>query len=444
MAIGLTGEWLSEDVFSQSTYDVEMERIFGRCWLFVGHTSMVPKKHDFFTHYMGETSVVVTRDKSERIRVFLNKCRHRGNMVCTYDRGNAATFACSYHGWTYGSDGTLTGVPHRADAYGSVLKVDELGLIEVRSSTFGGLIFASFDADGPSLDDYLGDAKWYLETFLCQEDMGGLEVLPGPQRYRMPANWKLLAENFAGDHYHFLVAHAGVGAALKRERDDRVALSFDAVKNKPLDFSVAANYRNGPAHGFLELRYGDGPYELDVAQAKTLGPDALGWVVERKRRLDERLAAYKAKPYSFHVGNVFPNFSLVGVGSALYGNGLIVQHPRAANETEAWMWCAVERSAPESVKQRQRFVLMQRQAAAGMVAPDDHENFERIADVLNTAASRKFPLHYGMGLEKDDGDDCAGQVDGGEQWPGRIVEPYSEAVQRDFYRYWSELMASYA
>jgi phenylpropionate dioxygenase-like ring-hydroxylating dioxygenase large terminal subunit len=438
--IGRPGEWLAAEAFSQATYDAEMDLVFGRCWLFVGHSSMLRMKHDFFTQYMGETSVVVIRDAADRIRVFLNKCRHRGNMICTYDRGNAGTFTCSYHGWTYGSDGTLTGVPHRAEAYGDGLNVADLGLIEVRSATFGGLIFATFDPDAQTLDDYLGDAKWYLETFLCQEDLGGLEVVPGAQRYRMPANWKLLAENFAGDHYHFLVAHAGVGAALKRERDDRIALSFDAVKKKPVDFSVAANYRRGPAHGFLELRYGEGPYELDLAQAEALGSDAVEWVRERKHRTDARLAAYKAKPYGFHVGNLFPNFSLIGVGSALYGNGLILQHPRAANETEVWMWCAVDKNAPESVKRRQRFVLMQRQAAAGLVAPDDHENFERIADVLGAPGSRNIPLHYGMGIEHDEGDGPSERVDGAEAWPGRMVEPYSELIQRDFYRYWSSLM----
>ena len=84
------------------------------------------------------------------------------------------------------------------------------------------------------------------------------------------------------------------------------------------------------------------------------------------------------------------------MGSAFYGKGLILHHPRGANRTEAWVWCAIERNAPEVVKKQQRFVLMQRQAAAGMVAPDDHEIFERISETIDSGLARHVPFHYEM------------------------------------------------
>lgn len=431
---------LGQDVFSPAAYALELDRVFGRCWLFVGHVSMVPKPHDFFTNFMGESNVIVQRDAQSKVRVFLNKCRHRANMVCPFDRGTARSFTCSYHGWTY-KDGALTGIPHLKDAYLGELDASDLGLIEVpRVATIGGLIFANWDAHAVSLDDYLGDVKWYLESFLCRDEIGGLEVLPGAHRYVMPANWKLLAENFAGDHYHFGITHAGVAHALNQERDGRIALTAEAVKGKNLEFAVAAGYRAGPAHGLLQLQYGEGPYLLDLEHARKLGPEAVEWVTERQRQHEESLKTYRAKPYSFHVGNIFPNFSLIGVGTALYGKGLICHHPRGATKTETWMWCAVEKNAPQVVKDRQRFVLMQRQAAAGLVAPDDHENFERISDVINTRESRMSPLHYGMAIAHDEEDARPRDLDGAEQWPGHIVRNYSEVMQRDFYRYWRELM----
>jgi phenylpropionate dioxygenase-like ring-hydroxylating dioxygenase large terminal subunit len=431
---------LSPGVFAPELYALEMDRVFGRCWLFVGHESMIPKPHDFFTHFMGESSIIVQRDAEGKIRIYLNKCRHRANIVCPFDRGTARSFTCSYHGWTY-KDGSLTGIPHKKDAYRDEFDGTGWGLIEVpRVATIGGLIFGNWDKDAMSLDDYLGDAKWYLENFLCREDIGGLEVLPGPHRYVMPANWKLLAENFAGDHYHFGITHAGVAHALKQEGDSRIALTADAVKGKNYEFAVAAGYRKGPAHGLLQLQYGEGPYLLDLEHARRLGPEAAEWIIERWRRLEERLKDYKAKPYSFHVGNIFPNFSLIGVATGLYGKGLICHHPKGAAQTEIWMWCAVEKNAPQVVKDRQRFVLMQRQAAAGLVAPDDHENFERISDIIYTRESQMSPLHYAMAINHDEEDARPPEIVGAEQWPGHIVSNYSEVMQRDFYRYWYSLM----
>ena len=105
------------------------------------------------------------------------------------------------------------------------------------------------------------------------------------------------------------------------------------------------------------------------------------------------------------------------------------------------MWCAVEKSAPTSVKNRARFVLMQRQAAAGMVAPDDHAIFERITEVLDTPESRRAPLNYRMGIDRKGDDHRPAELKGlAPDWPGYVAPIYTEACQRDFYRYWAELM----
>src|SRR5712692_3830094 len=196
--------------FDEEIYRQEQERVFGRAWLVVGHEDMIRKPGDYVTNYMGEVPIIVLRDGQGTIRVLVNRCAHRGNQVCLFDRGNARAFTCSYHGWTYGLDGRLLSVPMERELYRGELNKEGWGLEEVpRVANFKGLLFASFDAGAPSLEAWLGeDGCWWLQTVVLVDHLGGLEALPGWPRYRSPGNWKLLAENFIGDDYHVMTSHA--------------------------------------------------------------------------------------------------------------------------------------------------------------------------------------------------------------------------------------------
>jgi phenylpropionate dioxygenase-like ring-hydroxylating dioxygenase large terminal subunit len=139
-------------IFSeQAIYDEEMEKIFGRAWLMIGHESLVPAADDFFHTYMGEDPVILTRDGQGRLHALLNMCRHRGNRVVRCDDGNARHFMCTYHGWTYRNDGSLEYVPGESEAYYDALDKSSLGLIEARVETYAGIVFATWDKDAPSL-----------------------------------------------------------------------------------------------------------------------------------------------------------------------------------------------------------------------------------------------------------------------------------------------------
>ncbi|HLQ34025.1 MAG TPA: Rieske 2Fe-2S domain-containing protein, partial [Chloroflexota bacterium] len=154
---------VSARIFSDpDVYELEIERLFPRTWLFVAHESEIPNSGDFVTRHMGADPVIVSRDAEGKLHVLLNVCRHRGRKVCTEDTGSTTHFRCGYHGWTYSSAGQLTGLPF-ADAYQGRLDKAQLGLCEAPAiETYHGLIFASWQPR-TSLQEFLGPMAWVLD-----------------------------------------------------------------------------------------------------------------------------------------------------------------------------------------------------------------------------------------------------------------------------------------
>src|SRR5699024_1719289 len=222
-------------IFSdEEIFKKEIENIFSKAWLFVGHESLIPNPDDYFVSKMGTDSVILTRNRQGQIHVFLNSCTHRGMKLCRYDQGNNRTFTCPYHGWSFSTDGELVerpgdlmGVPGHASHYKGELDKKEWGLKRVaKVHTYKGTIWATWDENAPEFEDYLGDMIHYLDSALDHRDgsPGGSEVIGGVQKWRVKCNWKLPAENFIGDLYHD-VSHrsvdiVGIGPSGGRGRRD--------------------------------------------------------------------------------------------------------------------------------------------------------------------------------------------------------------------------------
>jgi phenylpropionate dioxygenase-like ring-hydroxylating dioxygenase large terminal subunit len=151
--------------------------------------------------------VVLIRGADGQVRVLYNSCSHRGAMVVRQDRGNADTFQCFYHGWTFDSAGLLRRVPTE-EAYAGCLVKEDLGLsAPPRAEQYRGLWFMGLDAGLPALESFLDGVRDYIDLTLdSAEPLGGWEVIPGTADFQLEANWKLMVENSI-DMYHFPTVH---------------------------------------------------------------------------------------------------------------------------------------------------------------------------------------------------------------------------------------------
>ncbi len=187
--------------------DAEYDAVFNKCWLYVGHESEVARKGDFVRRIVAKRNLIFNRDTSGTLNAFFNTCPHRGAEVCREPKGNAKHFQCFYHGWIFSAEGKLKSLPG-ADRYSADFKSQDRGnLVPVpRFENYRGLCFVNFDQDACSLEDYLGNAREYLDLVVDQS-AEGMVVISGQQDYAIRANWKLLVEN-SNDGYHAATTHA--------------------------------------------------------------------------------------------------------------------------------------------------------------------------------------------------------------------------------------------
>jgi len=386
-------------------FDAEMELIFERTWVFVGHESEVPHPGDYKTTTIGRQPVIMSRHEDGGVYVLMNRCMHRGAMVCREEQGNSSFFRCIYHGWTYNGRGDLVAVPYRS-GYGDDFKQEALGLRKApRVASYRGFVFASLSPLGESLEEYLGKAKEYMDGHIDVAPEGVIEVRSGVQKYAYPGNWKLQVENWV-DGYHPQFTHQSAFEIRQRKGGRSGSSEGSGATARTFGRGHCVLDYTGTRSGWSTIAAKYGNY------VKKLG-DSVG--LERAKyiiRNDAQLV-------------VFPNLFFYK-----HWQHFRVVRPVAVNRTEVYAYPYTLKGAPDELnRQMVQSAVPLWASAAGFGQPDDIEAFVRCQKGMQVTSAEWVLFQRGLRREQVTPD--------GEVF-GDITD---EVPQRGIYREWKRLLS---
>ncbi len=426
--VGEDGCRISRRIFAdQEIYDREQEHIFQRNWLYLCHESQLQKPGDFMSAFMGETPVILARGEDGNIHASVNSCVHRGLPVCRHETGNTRRFVCPYHGWSYAVTGELVAVPQDRGVQHKAPK-SRLRLYRVpRVESYEGLVFGNLDEGAVSLEEYLGDMRFYLDAFL-KRFPGGLEIGGATQKWMLNANWKLPMENQLGDVGHSLYLHSALlGASPAIKEVEKRALTMTPEPGH------AASVMYFPADAPPET-CAWGMENVDTREtAGSMDPEHAGvdaelreYLLEVQRGVAENLSPGQARIKGLTYG-VYPNLALIIAHSTLR-----VCHPRGPGQVEYWCWWLVPREAPESLRRKLRQNYIFFFGPGGALEQEDSEAWAQQHFGSSLASMRDQPYFYGMG---------AGEEYPHPELPGHAGTCYNEHFARNFYLRWRDDMS---
>lgn len=399
---------------NQDIYEEELEKIFHRGWVYVGHASEIPNPGDFRVRPIGRQSVIMTRDDAGQVQLLMNRCTHRANAVCQVERGHATMFRCAYHGWTFRTNGDLASIPYQ-DRYDESFRKEDHGLRKVpRMGSYRGFVFGSLSPVGVTLDEHLGQpVKEQMDLFIDLSPEGELDVTAGVHKYGYRANWKFQVEN-SMDGYHPNFVHQTFFAAIQRRTGAKITDLFSSN-------SSACTRDLGNGHVMLDYRQYNREKGSLLSAATMPTPWGKAYHEAMTTRHGEKRAAEILSAGGTHM-LIFPNLVILGVQ-------IRVIRPVKVDETEVFLYPALLQGVPEEVNVSRLRAHEGFYGPAGGGATDDLEMFERNQKGLSAQVDPWLLLARGLHRERPDSDGT---------FTGQVTD---EVTQRGIWRQWKKLMS---
>lgn len=374
---GIVDDRVEQGVFSvhrdafrdEDLFELEMRHIFESTWVFVGLETQAPRPNDFFTSWIGRCPIVVTRDRAGQLHCVINSCRHRGAAVFPTEQGNRRYHACPYHGWVYDSGGKCVDIKDEsAGAYSEAFACQNHDLVSVaKFENYRGFLFASLSGDVPTLDEYLGDTRLFLDL-VADQGPQGVEPVPGTVSFTYDANWKMQVENGV-DLYHFTSTHPSYIGVLDDRRRSREAAAAASGAPVAVGGSIYENLaaQKDAARGVYSFAHGHVAYWGDnpTVQERPL----YGALDEIRARVGETRAQWMLKVRNLII---YPNLQIVENASLQ----LRTIRPLQVDRTEIRTWCLAPRG--ESAEARRQRIRQYEDFynPSGFATPDDTAAYE--------------------------------------------------------------------
>ena len=391
----------------EEIYALEMERIFrGPTWSYLCLEAELPRPGDFRTTWVGDTPVVVSRDRDGAIHAFVNRCAHRGAMIVRTLRGNTDRHVCLYHRWCYAPTGELTGLPFRKGLKGEGGMPEDFDMKAVspqrlRVANCHGMLFGTFSPRTEPIEEYLGEfGTGLIRRFFARP----IRIL-GYSRQLIHGNWKLYAENLR-DTYHASLLH-----------EFFVTYGVDRATQKG-GVKMDGRHRHNMNHAYAAT---DTQAEAAAAYAGQSGVR-----LDRMRLQDSKLLAFTsefADGMNLAAPTFFPNALLIQINNSL---GTRQIRPRGVGAHEVFQTLFGYADDDEAMT-RHRLLSANLVGPAGLVSMEDGEAIEVIQRATASA-----------------GEGCA-VIEMGGRGPVRdLAHRVTETPVRGFWSYWAELMGAEA
>ena len=407
-------------------FQLEMERLWSRAWIYAGHESQIRNEGDYLTVDVAGQPLIVLRHGDRSVRVLVNRCAHKGTKLVGEPAGNCGkTLRCPYHAWTYRLDGSILNIPLAQGYDGTRLDETEAwrGLATVENvATYRGFIFVRLSPQGIGFHDYFGASLSSIDNLADRSPEGELEIAGGCLRYLHNCNWKMFVENL-NDMMHPMIAHASSAGTARRLWEGKPA---DAPKPMAIEqiAPFASDYRFFDDMGIRVYPHGHGfsgvNFSIHSSYAALGDYEALMKKAHGEERARQILGTVR------HNTVYYPSLTIKGAIQSIR-----VARPLAADRTLIESWTFRLKGAPDALLERTVTYNRLINSPMSIVGHDDLHCYRAIQEGLAGEGNEWVSLH-----RNHEHSEAAELERRGELTRNGT----SDASMRNQFRAWKELM----